>query len=52
MMLIKEQRGKSCPEGYGFKVGDVSCEECNYWKQVLNGDRLDEYCQLLKEAEE
>jgi len=56
-MLVKEQRGKRCPEGYGFNVGDVSCEECDHWKFKLAGrvneagiDLVDEYCQLLKEA--
>lgn len=31
-MLIKEQRGKRCPQGYDFNVGDLSCEECDHWK--------------------
>ena len=49
-MLVKEQRGKRCPEGNKFCVGSVACEECDNWKQVPNGGILDEYCQLLKEA--
>ena len=50
-MLIKEQRGKRCPLGYGHNVGYVSCEECDHWKHKLEGNRLDEYCTLLMEAE-
>uniref|UniRef100_A0A6M3LZL6 Uncharacterized protein n=1 Tax=viral metagenome TaxID=1070528 RepID=A0A6M3LZL6_9ZZZZ len=57
-MIIKEQRGKQCPLGYDFDVGDVSCEECDHFihefsehvnEQGVNAS--DEYCKLLKEAE-
>lgn len=57
-MLIKEQRGKRCPKGYDFNVGDLSCEECDHWKFKLSGrvneagiEYADEYCILLMEAE-
>lgn len=50
-MLVKWQKGKRCPLGYGFNVGDVSCEECDHWKHKLEGNRLDEWCEQIKEAE-
>lgn len=60
-MLIKEQRGKRCPLGYGHNVGYVSCEECDHWMHRLYNPSdkpidshkaryVDEYCKLLKEA--
>lgn len=32
LMPGKEQR--LCPRGYGFKVGDIGCEECDDWVTV------------------
>ena len=57
-MLIKEQRGRLCPEGYGYKVGSIQCEECDHWKHKLSGrvneagiEYLDEYCNKLEATE-
>jgi len=56
-MIIEEQRGKKCPEGYPILVGDLSCEECDHFKfRTSNrvnqqGVQLsDEFCELLIEV--
>ncbi len=35
-MLIKEQRGKTCPDHPTHKVGSIGCEECDHWKLEPN----------------
>lgn len=31
-MLIKEQRGKTCPDHPTIRVGSIGCVECDHWK--------------------
>lgn len=53
-MIIKEHRGKACPEYPSIHVGDLVCEECDHFKFKRSGifnkygiEGTDEWCEKL-----